>query len=169
MQNQFGGMIGGPIMKNKLFFFADWERTTRRRAVIGVAHRADGGDASGDFNGTGTTVYDPNTGNANGTGRTPFPNNTIPSDTDRPGRRRTWPDLIPLPNQSVFPNNYLAVGELHVTARQRGFQDQLQSRPTSCRCSAATASRLRWSSTRPRWARRAATPRTAASRDARRA
>src|SRR5207302_11199419 len=29
--NQFGGAVGGPILKNKLFFFTDWETTKRRQ------------------------------------------------------------------------------------------------------------------------------------------
>ena len=73
LQNQFGGMIGGPIVKNKLFFFSDWERTTRRRAVTALRTVPTAAMRGGDFSGTGATLYDPTTGNANGTGRTPFP------------------------------------------------------------------------------------------------
>jgi len=108
VQNQFGGMLGGPIIKNKLFFFADWERTTRRLAASALRTVATAAMRSGNFNGTGTTVFDPRTGNADGTGRTPFPNNTIPSDRIDPAAAY-MANLIPLPNQSVFPNNYLAV------------------------------------------------------------
>ena len=61
----------------------------------------------------------------NGTGRTPFPNNTIPAERIDPAAAY-MPNLIPQPNQTVFPNNYLAVGELRVHARQRRLQDQLQ-------------------------------------------
>ncbi len=109
LQNQFGGAIGGPIRRNKLFFFADWERTTRRRAVTALRTVPTAAMRQGNFNGTGTTIYDPNTGAANGTGRTPFPDNSIPGD--RMDSASTYmQNLIPAPNQSVFPNNYLAVG-----------------------------------------------------------
>jgi hypothetical protein len=109
LQNQFGGAIGGPIRRNKLFFFTDWERTTRRRAVTALRTVPTAAMRRGDFNGTGTTLYDPNSGAANGTGRTPFPNNTIPGD--RIDTAAAYMDnLIPQPNQPVFPNNYLAVG-----------------------------------------------------------
>ena len=36
-QNQFGGMIGGPIVKNKLFFFGDIERFTSRQSTTVVS------------------------------------------------------------------------------------------------------------------------------------
>jgi hypothetical protein len=83
--NQFGGAVGGPIKRNKLFFFGDWETTHQRQNAtksFTVPNPASIFDANGNvnFTGTGTTVYDPNTGNANGTGRTPFPNDTIPAN-----------------------------------------------------------------------------------------
>jgi hypothetical protein len=109
LQNQFGGMIGGPIVKNKLFFFSDWERTTRRRAVTALRTVPTAAMRRGDFGGTGTTIYDPVTGEANGTGRTPFPNNVIPPNRIDPAAAYMQ-GLIPTPNQPVFPNNYLAVG-----------------------------------------------------------
>ena len=83
--NQYGGTFGGPIKKNKLFFFGDWETTHQRQfatRTFTVANPAAIFDASGNvnFSGTGTTIYDPNTGNANGTGRTAFPGNIIPAN-----------------------------------------------------------------------------------------
>src|SRR5207245_2317625 len=80
LSNQFGVMVGGPIKKNKLFFFADWERTLRRQAASALRTIPTAALRNGDFNGTGTTIYDPATGNATtGAGRAPFPNNMIPA------------------------------------------------------------------------------------------
>jgi len=78
-QNQFGGSLGGPIRKNKAFFFLNYEgqRTsksqTQRFTVPTDAER------TGNFQGTGITIYDPNTTNLITGIRQPFANDSIPS------------------------------------------------------------------------------------------
>ncbi len=76
--NQYGGSIGGPIMKNKLFFFADWESTHISQAVSTIASVPTAAIRAGNFSGTGTTIYNPATGTAAGAGKTPFTNNQVP-------------------------------------------------------------------------------------------
>src|SRR5690242_18350762 len=79
--NDMGGTFGGPIKKDKLFFFGSWdgtfERDNRNTGLVTVPTQA---LRNGDFTGlsTPTVIYDPTTGGVDsngisGAGRTPFP------------------------------------------------------------------------------------------------
>ncbi len=102
--NDFGGTFGGPIKKDKLFFFGSYdgtyERDNRNTGLVTVPTAA---LRAGDFTGTGTIIYDPHTGNPDGTGRTPFPNQAkIPID---PIAAKILA-LIPAPTGAGNTDNY---------------------------------------------------------------
>ncbi|MCC6535937.1 MAG: TonB-dependent receptor, partial [Bryobacterales bacterium] len=112
--NQGGYTFGGPIKKNKLFFFTDWERTIRRefRSVFQTVPTE--AMRRGDFSSlpVGTAIqqiYDPLTGQADGTNRALFPGQMIPaSRIDLAANKMSA--LLPAPNQTTYPNNYFAAG-----------------------------------------------------------
>jgi len=114
--NQFGARVGGPIKHNKLFFFGDWERTEQRQAISGFATLPTAALISGNFAGSGTTIYDPATGNANGTGRMPFSNNMIPANRIA-FAPATYLKLLPAPNltTAALSNNYFGTADYALT------------------------------------------------------
>ena len=63
MQNQWGGTLGGPIVRNKLFFFGSHEQTNRQSDVSRFFTVPTAEARRGDFSSYGTTIYDPLTGN----------------------------------------------------------------------------------------------------------
>ena len=72
-QNEYGGSVGGPIRKNKLFFSFDFDRfTTRQLAGPDTRTLPTAAMATGDFTSLpgNPIIYDPATGNAAGAGKT---------------------------------------------------------------------------------------------------
>ena len=78
-QNQFGFDIGGPILKDKLFFFANYEGYRQNQQVLINQETPTAAMFSGDFSALSTPIYDPVTLNTTTGVRTQFPGNKIPA------------------------------------------------------------------------------------------
>jgi hypothetical protein len=130
--NQYGFTFGGPIVRNKFFFFGDYVRTNddlgrvNRYVVPTAAQRA------GDFSGSTVPIYDPTTGNlSTGADRTQFEGNRIPTSRISPIAQRILAN-VPLPNISGA-----AAGQVNyqdTTVRERrtdGFDVKLNYQASS--------------------------------------
>ncbi len=109
IRNQFGAALGGPIWKDRTFFFMDYYGETQIQGATFVNTVPTALDRTGNFSDQRFTVYNPysTTVNAQGqTVRTPFPNNTIPPNLiNQVGS--TIVNLYPLPNAPGLINNYI--------------------------------------------------------------
>lgn len=107
--NYYGANLGGPIIKNRTFYFGDYLQVKDRRGDGYVISLPNADFRAGDFSSVASRalIYDPNTGNRDtGVGRTPFPNNQIPDSRISPIAKRILA-LAPLPNLNTnLTNNY---------------------------------------------------------------
>jgi hypothetical protein len=100
-QHQFGATLGGPIRRNKLFFFGYYEGFRNRQGITKAATVPTPLERAGDF----SQLQDPSTNNLliNFLTGQPFPGNRIPSQMFNPVSQRVM-DFYPLGN--VTPSLY---------------------------------------------------------------
>ena len=82
--NQFGFTAGGPIRRNRTFFFGDFQGTRDLRGDVNRVTIPTMPFRQGILTDSPTTIYDPATGNPDGTNRQPFANKLIPANRISP-------------------------------------------------------------------------------------
>lgn len=90
-RNQFGGTLGGPIWRDKIFFFADYQGTRLRQGTTFNYVVPSNAERQGNFSELlPKQILDP-------IGRTPFPGNIIPLNRIAPQAMNLLP-YLPTPN-----------------------------------------------------------------------
>jgi hypothetical protein len=124
-QNQFGGTVGGPVLKDRTFFFFSFEETKfgRGQSIISKTPTPQqlSGDLSKDFQGNpAPQIFDPKTTRlVNGKlVRSPFPGNIIPADRIDPAIAEYNKVFLPAPNLNAPGGNFINTQSNTLTGKQ---------------------------------------------------
>jgi outer membrane receptor protein involved in Fe transport len=103
-----GFTLGGPIVRNKLFFFGDYQRTIDNNGYVVRTTVPTQAMRNGDFSAVSQHIYDPATGDVNGTHRVPVDHNQIPAGRISPIAKQLLA-FVPLPNTNapLGQNNFV--------------------------------------------------------------
>ena len=122
-QQQWGGSLGGRIVRNRTFFFADYERYNQERGQTWVSTVPTPLMRNGDFSellARGIVIYDPTT-----SPRTPFPGNVIPANRIDAIARNFF-NMYPLPTAPGLGSNFTT----NVTREQTSDTFDVRARPS---------------------------------------
>jgi hypothetical protein len=95
--NQFGATIGGPLIRDKMFWFLSYDGYIQNGSQEAVATVPSPAFFTGNFGPTGVTIFNPFTGTPAGANRIPFFNNNIPFTLQNKAALQIL-SLIPSPN-----------------------------------------------------------------------
>jgi hypothetical protein len=129
-QNQYGFQVGGPVIKDKTFFYVSWEQYRQRTGSPFTTSVPQTAMLAGDFSslctdsvaqgGAGGTfsgglcsnpagqLYDPYSANTSGTRTTAYANNQIPASEFSTATTVLWKKYFPAPNLPGDVQNYLS-------------------------------------------------------------
>jgi hypothetical protein len=123
IQNQFGASFGGPVKRDRLFYFVDYEGLRRIQRSLTFATLPTAEQKSGTF---GTPIRNPLTGVV-------YPDGVLPANQVT-GFAKAVLDALPLPNLPGFSNNFQSLprstindnkgnarADYYVTSRLTGF------------------------------------------------
>lgn len=126
-QNQYGVTMGGAVVKNKLFYFGNWEALRSRRSNTLTALVPTPQQLAGDLTGLSSSrrgpdgapaIVDPSNG-------LPFPGNRIPSD--RISRvTRNFIKYTPVPNADISGRNFVTTKSTNRDDDQWGIRADYQ-------------------------------------------
>lgn len=113
--NQFGASAGGPIKKNKIFYFGDFQGTRRITGGSKTTWVPSAANRTGNLSDLGINIFDPNSGTTPAQ-RTQYAGNIIPA-SQVSKQAVNLLNLLPLPNKPAAPNqpNYQGAGSLNLS------------------------------------------------------
>ena len=125
-QNQYGANLGGPVLRNKLFFFFSWEHLSLSSATPASYVMPTTAELNGDFSGDPQVIYDPTTG-------LPFPGNSIAGRIDPAALKILQ---LETPNESMVQqtpyvnNTFVSVGAVGVQTQYNARVDATLGKDT---------------------------------------